>query len=406
MSIVASEILSRMNERRVLEYIQRHGPKSRPEIVRGSGLSSPTVSKATDALIGEGLLEEAAPNPEAFGRPAKTLRLSSRTTNVLGVVIDAGVCTVDRAGFDGLRQEDAAHQFPTADGYEALLEEIQSRVEQIRRADPQSTFRGIGVSVPGLLNLKTGQIETSPNLHLLDGQNLQSDLQARLGLRCIVLQESHALCLGERFCGPAHDIDDFVLLDMSTGLGMGVVSNGQLLTGSSGLAGEIGHITINTQGIRCGCGNVGCLETVATDTAFVRRSAEALGRQIDLRDALKLYRDENPLVRTAAAETSEWMAIAMSSTINIFNPSQLVIHSQLLHVDSDLYQKTIASACKRSLRASFRDCRVHLSVADKRRGAIAGIIQHLTDCWAPSVAQLKHSVVGRSRFSPSEDGND
>ena len=97
----------------------------------------------------------------------------------------------------------------------------------------------------------------SPNLHLLDGQRLAADLSNEIGLQCIGLQESHALCVGERRYGAARGMNDFAMLDVSTGLGLGIVSGGHLLTGNSGMAGELGHITVVPDGQRCGCGNRG-----------------------------------------------------------------------------------------------------------------------------------------------------
>src|SRR5258708_10817132 len=109
---------------------------------------------------------------------------------------------------------------------------------------------------------------------MTDGRSPAQDLAARLGVECNVLQESHALCLAERHYGLAKGLDDFAMLDVGTGVGLGVMSGGRLLTGHSGLAGELGHITaVADGGRRCGCGNHRCLGTVASDSALAWRGA-------------------------------------------------------------------------------------------------------------------------------------
>ena len=117
---------------------------------------------------------------------------------------------------------------------------------------------GLGVSLPGLVDDRRGRGVLSPNVPLTDGHAPAADLAERLGMPCVLLQESHALCLAERDYGLAKGLDDFAVLDVSTGIGLGVMLGGRLLKGHSGLAGEIGHVTAVPEGGRkCGCGNYG-----------------------------------------------------------------------------------------------------------------------------------------------------
>ena len=286
---VASELLSKINERRVLEFVQRNGSASRAAIARGSGMSAPTVSKAVGSLIRNGFLEETEASEGGFGRPGKLLQLSEQKANVLGVVIDADTCWIGIARLDGVMPKDQSITFRTPKSYDGLLEEVMDGIGGITgqmATDLGERFMGVGLSVPGLFNSRVGETLMSPNLHLLDGQRLAADLSNQLGLQCIALQESHALCVGERMYGAARGMDDFAMLDVSTGLGLGIVSGGHLLTGNSGMAGELGHITVVADGDLCGCGNRGCLETVATDTAFARQISKELGRKVGVQEAL------------------------------------------------------------------------------------------------------------------------
>ena len=395
--MVAPELLSKINERRVLEFVQARGPSSRAGMARACAMSAPTVSKAVASLIRDGLLEESGVS-EGFGRPGKLLQIAHQTANVLGVVVNAGTCWVGSASLDGKLLNENERSFSTPETYPELLSAIERHLGDIGGGVPtlRSKFRGVGLSVPGLLNSRMDQTVISPNLHLLDGQSLASDLSTRLGLRCAALQESHALCVGERMYGAARGLENFAMLDVSTGLGLGIFSGGTLLTGNSGMAGELGHITVERNGHPCGCGNRGCLETVATDSAFAREISELLGRSLEISEAIDAIK--NGSINTAAVieRAVDYLSIAVAAVINIFNPSTLFLHGKLLSSSPALFDRVLAEARKRTLRPSFADCSIRETQGDKRQGAVAGIIRQLNDELAPDMA-----LIGRSEAKTS-----
>jgi len=387
----ASELLSKINERRVLEFVQACGPSSRAGMARACGMSAPTVSKAVASLIRHGFLEESGLS-EGFGRPGKLLQLAEGTANVFGVVVDAGTCWVGSVRLDGEVSKENVRSFSTPKSYLKLLTAIERHMTEIVGGDVSNLgarFRGVGVSVPGLLNSRLDRTVMSPNLHLLDGQSLASDLSSRLGLPCVALQESHALCVGERMYGAARGMDDFAMLDVSTGLGLGIFSGGRLLTGNSGMAGELGHITVERAGIRCGCGNRGCLETVATDSAFAREVSELLGQSVGINEAIDATQSGRVDAAALVERTVDYLAIAVAAVINIFNPSTLFLHGKLLGSDPSIFDSVLKEAQKRALKPSFADCKILQSQGNKRLGAVAGIIQKLADELAPSISSFE-----------------
>jgi predicted NBD/HSP70 family sugar kinase len=393
-SPVASELLSKINERRVLEFVQRNGPASRAVMARGSGMSAPTVSKAVGSLIRYGLLEETEASEAGFGRPGKLLQLSEHKANVLGLVIDADTCWIGSARLDGTVSKEQSISFRTPKSYDGLLQEVSNGVGEITglaKDDLSGRFRGVGLSVPGLFNSRTGETVMSPNLHLLDGQRLAADLSHQIGLKCIALQESHALCVGERMYGAARGMNDFAMLDVSTGLGLGIVSGGRLLTGNSGMAGELGHITVVPDGQRCGCGNRGCLETVATDTAFARLISKQLGRKVGVQESLDALAVDG--AEAVIQQTVDYLAIAVAAVINIFNPATLFLHGQFMNSAPAIFKRVLRQAEKRTLSPSFNDCRILQSQGNKRLGAVAGIIDHLANQMAPAFAMIDNGKV-------------
>jgi N-acetylglucosamine repressor len=370
-------LLRQLNERQVLEAIQARGPLSRAEIVRHTGISGPTVTRAVAGLLRDGLLEEGDFQQAALGRPGRVLRLATRTASVLGAVVGAHVCELVPAGLDGALREDQVRQFPTPPRYADLVKAFVKHARQLM--DETSTpVLGLGISMPGLLNRREKRTVVSPNVHQTDGHALGDDLQEHLGLETAILQESHALCLAEHLYGAARGVDDFALFDISEGLGVGLVNGGRIIAGHSGLAGELGHVTVELDGKPCGCGNHGCLETVATDTAFAVAVSERLGEKHSIEEIIVLVQSGRLRADAEVERVLQYLAVGLAAVINLFNPSRLFIYGRFLDVGPDVFDRLLARTARRALAPSLADCEIIRARGNKRLGAVAGIIHRLT----------------------------
>lgn len=383
-SRAGSALLRRINERRLIEALQRHGPSSRATLTRASGLTAPTVSKAVDSLLRHGLVEEIEPPGQALGRPGRLVRMAAASCTVLGVVIDVDGCAVTAAGLDGAVSDPRTRRFDTVADYEGIVAAVADHCRALGAGVPGGV-RGVGVSVPGLVNDRLGEVVFSPNLHQIDGRNPARDLEARLDVPCVLLQESDALVLGERQCGAARGLDDFAVLDATRGLGLGVMSGGQLLAGHGGMAGEVGHVTVDPAGVRCGCGNQGCLETLATDAALLRLLGERLDRTVTVDEAVELLAARATEFRAEVRTATEYLAIAIAAVVNIFNPAALFVHNRMLASDAERFARVLDRVRQRALTAPLAECSIVATRSSKRQGAVAGIIHHMTTACGPSV---------------------
>jgi N-acetylglucosamine repressor len=381
---VEPALLRRINERRLLEYLQINGPSSRARLRAISGLTAPTVSKVVDSLLQQGLLEETDPPRPAMGRPGRLVRMASAAALVLGVLIDADHCTIVVAGLDGRIDDDRTRRIATPATYEALIavldRECRTALDGLA-GEPQ----GIGVVVDGLINDREQQIVCCANLHMLDRRNPARDLESRIGVRCRLLKGTSALCLSERAYSEVAGRDDFCVFDITTGIGLGIMSGGTLLAGHSGMAGEIGHVVVDPGGSLCGCGNRGCLETVATDAAIVRLVSAKVGNTLSQTDVRRLL-DERPAEFAAEIEmVANRLALAASMAINILNPTRLMIHSRVFLVSDTRFAVVRTALDRLGLAASVADCRVERTRSSKEQAAIAGIIHEITQTWAPAL---------------------
>ena len=346
-------------------------------------MSAPTISKAVDSLLESGLVEEGGARPSSIGRPARILRLAKEKIQVIGIALDADRCVLASAGLDGSIDEGRSLSAPTPRSYAALLDTLETLVRKLLR--PEVVTASIGISSPGLVRGRAGVAVFSPNLHLTDGRKPAQDMQDRLGIGCTLIQETHALSLAERMYHSGESLDDFVIMDISTGLGVGVFTGGRRLEGHSGLAGELGHITINPDGKLCGCGNRGCLETVATDAAFVSLISERLGRTLDIDEITRLVHAEEIVADVELRKTCEALSIAIAAGINLFNPATLLIHGKLFDIQDGLFELTTELVRRRALAPSLQDCHIQRARCTKLQGAVATAVYSLTHALGPTL---------------------
>jgi glucokinase len=137
-------------------------------------------------------------------------------------------------------------------------------------------FLGAGIGVPGIIDVEAGMMRKSANLPGWSDYPVRDEIERRLGARVFLDNDANVAALGEKWLGAARDADDMAMITLGTGIGGAIILNGKIFYGMSGMAGEFGHVTIEPNGVPCGCGNRGCAERYASATAVVRMAREAI----------------------------------------------------------------------------------------------------------------------------------
>lgn len=382
------KLLRQINEREVFERVRRHGPTSRAELKRVMGVSAPTVSKAVARLVKAGLLEEVGVSAGgAVGRPVTVYRVAARErVQVLGATLAVARCSVVVGGLDGAIDQERVAAFDTPDTYERLIREIAERARQMMGRRRGVRTLGLGISTPGEIDVPNQRVLSSPNLHMLDGRSPSRDLAERLGIDVTMFHDTTAAGLAERDYGKARDLTDFVRIGVYEGFGVSVVSGGRLLEGHDGMAGEFGHIVVDPGGERCGCGNRGCLETVATDAAFARAVSRRIGRPMKLDEVLRQATAGELDVRPELDRALSFLATGIGAAVNVFNPQAVLVASRMLDADPGAMERLKELTAGRCLGALLGRCRVERAQPVGDVGTIAGIIRHVTDALGPRVA--------------------
>ena len=153
-------------------------------------------------------------------------------------------------------------------GGDAVIADIVEAIVTLRDRRRDSRLAGVGIGVPGFIEIEKGLIVGSNNLPEFEGFPVRDEIERRLGTQVILENDANAAALGEKWMGAGRDVNDLVLLTLGTGIGGGIISSGRVLHGFLGMAGELGHMTVVPNGNPCGCGNQGCLEKHASATAI------------------------------------------------------------------------------------------------------------------------------------------
>ncbi|MBI3667523.1 MAG: ROK family protein [Acidobacteria bacterium] len=249
------------------------------------------------------------------------------------VGIDLGGTNLRVAAFgrDGTILEKLSVPTNIEAGREALMESIAAGTEKVTRTHGAGKLVGVGIGVPGFILLEKGIVTHSPNLAGLENFPMRDDLARRIGRRVVLENDANAAALGEKWMGAGRQVTDLVLLTLGTGVGGGIISGGKILHGFVGMAGELGHITVEPHGgALCGCGNYGCLEAQASATAVVRMAhaaiqagrSEALARHADDMTSARVYEVAvagDSEARSIFERMGRYLGLGLADLINTFN---------------------------------------------------------------------------------------
>ena len=357
----------------IFTRIITHGPVSRLDIGRLTGLSQAKVTKTVSPLIEGGYVTVGEHAEHSFpGRPVRPLSVVPRSMIAVGVKVNAEdifAVTVNLANevLGSTRRRLKSHE-PAAT-IAAIEKSVASLIEQL--GDDAAHLTGVGVSVSGDIDTSTGTVRHSP---LLNWTNvpLGSDLASRLGLPITVENDVRALAKAEHWFGVGKDASSFAIVTIGAGIGCGIYVNGDVVVGSHGVAGEIGHLPLASSDALCVCGRRGCVEAVASSHAI--RDAVRRGRDdpdLTLEDAIHLAHEGDPAAVEAFERAGTAIGAALAATVNLFGPEVVVIAGEGV-MDYDLYERRFREEFLAHAFGAAANCRLVVrrhTFTDWARGA-------------------------------------
>jgi len=324
--VATSETARDINRRILLNLIRKHQPVSRADLSRQSGLQRSTVSAITEELIGQRWVKEGAVGYLPRGRKPIHLHLNEERAGIIGVNIRPSGTALALAALD--TRFLARDTMPTGPDPQAFVRELAKRITKMRKAHPQIECEGIGVALPGRVDAATGRLVFAPNLGW-GAIDLKLPIEQATGLPVQLENAANACALAELWSG-RHDesVRNLAAVTVSEGIGVGLILNGQLITGASGLAGEFGHVTLDENGPICACGNRGCWEVCGSNTAAVRyytQSNAATRTAPTFDDVIRLAGQGDKRAAGALNRMAHFLGAGLAMVVGGLSPDVIVV---------------------------------------------------------------------------------
>jgi glucokinase len=305
------------------------------------------------------------------------------------VAVDIGGTKILAAIFsaDGRMLDKEICATPAGDGFMAVIERLGMVVDTLLRSNEirPSNLAGIGIACAGGIDTERGVVVTpSPNLPDWTDVPLRDIVEELFGIDTFILNDASSAALGEQRYGAGRGVKNLVLLTLGTGIGGGIIIDGDLYLGAAGGAGEIGHMTIEENGPQCGCGNTGCLEMLASGKAVAREAAGRISRgEESLLTGMVSGKVEDitaemvgaaagkgdVLAREVLAWASHYLGVGLVNVVNIFNPEVIVLGGGMAELGSLFIDPARKMVLERSFSVSARA----VEIVTARLGNEAGV---------------------------------
>ena len=390
------EKVRKINRSLILNTIRLHAPVSRAQVANITGLTRGTVSNIVNILIEDDLVFEDKLQDSKIGRPSVSLGLRPDGGAVIGVEIGVDFISVILTNFVAEPLWETRVQTTLSQSQTEIIHQAEKLIDHALSIAKENNLRalGIGAGLPGLVNVRQGNLVMAPNLHWVNVP-LRLMWNQRFHLPIYIENEANLAALGEYYFGKARNVDNFVYLTSDIGLGGGIMINGRLFRGGHGYGGEIGHIQRNPQGELCGCGRIGCWETQVGPRPVLRRVKKELETNHDqlLLDACSGNLDNltfeivvefalngNLICRQAIEEVAVYLGAGIADLVNIFNPDLIIIGGVFIlgkDILQSIIEKTIFS---NALKPSTDNLRVEFSERSSEAcvlGAVAVVLDEI-----------------------------
>lgn len=377
-----------INRTIVLNKIRKDAPISRAQIAAETGLTPPSVSNIVKVLLEKGLIRETQLGESQGGRKPTMLTLNSNNFFVIGVDAGPGYIKCLLANLEGETKKE--YRSPSIKGMseEQFLQEMINSIHKLLEGGiSKEKIIGIGVAMHGAVDAVNGIGLFAPNLGYRNIV-IKDCLEEEFSIDVRVENDARAMAMGEYWFAEHGEPETLVALNIGSGVGSGIILNGKLFYGAQSVAGEIGHMTIDLHGEVCECGNIGCLQTLATGHAIARQAKKEMTvEMINELDAplsgetvYKLARQGNEVAIKVLERTGEIIGIGIINLVHLLNPDRIVIGGGVSKASEFIMPGIKQSIQTRGLTQQVKDTEVVLAKlgADSTiKGAIAIVLDTL-----------------------------
>lgn len=349
----------RLNRSLVLNLLRRRGCCSRAELAQSAALKRATITNIIGEFIDLGLVVETGLLNGQKGRRSIGLQINGQRYQVIGVMITRKHFSLARIGLSGEVHAFETHQLAAGANADEIIRSVKKSVRTMIRAARDARVLAIGVALPGPYKQEQGEVVFVTNQTGWENVPVRARLQEGFEIPVILENDANAAAYAQYWYGTeGAETDDLAYIVAGEGIGCGLLSQGRLVRGAMGIAGEIGHTSIHFDGPQCECGNRGCLELYCSLLTLERRiharlqrgdasllhvgfSAEELGETVQQGDAVasEEYR-----------RSCEYLSIGIINVVNQFNPKTIVIGEQLSAIAPEMMLRVIGDRLSARVR--------------------------------------------------------
>ncbi len=390
---VPTQNLKNLNKHAIIDLIRfTSGGIARVEISRKMGITRAAVSAIVDDLKHVGLVRETEGSYPSGRRPI-VLEINPDLGHVIGIDMGATHVLLILADYSGRQLHEIEAPININEGPMACLDAVAGLVNRLlKEAESDLTqISAIGVGVPGPIVQKEGMVSGPPIMPGWDRYPIRDHLEELWKLPVTLNNDGELGAVGEWAYGAGRGERNLAYIKVGTGIGAGLLLDGQIYRGSTGCAGEIGHITIDENGPLCTCGNRGCLEAIAGGGAISKKAMEAVktGQRTQLSemvkngylsvaDVMSAARHGDHLAQRITAEAGMHLGTAIANVVNLFNPSMVVVGGSVGQIGDLLLEPIRLTVQRRSLLVASRNVRITAALLGRHSVAIGAVVQALS----------------------------
>ncbi|NMC30518.1 MAG: ROK family transcriptional regulator [Pelolinea sp.] len=379
------DLMRGINRSIILNVIKAHGPISRADIAHLTGLSPATVTSITGLLIEEDLIFEKSTGDSSGGRPPILLALNPRGGFVIGIKLMESQAVAALTDLNATVIEKTNVELRNTE-LTSVIDELVLLVENLMKNNkiPKKRLFGVGIGLAGVIDSVNGILRKSPFFGWKDVP-FRDLLDVRLKVPIFLDNDVNTLTLGEKWLDNGVHADNYVVITVGRGIGMGIIINGQIYRGKGGGAGEFGHLVVNQNGPVCDCGKRGCLESYLGDQALVMRAKHEVDPSIESIDELIQMAAGGNI---AAGKLFEWagdlLGQELANLINLLDPKLIIISGEGVRMGDPFFSSMRAAIQKNAVPELFENTEIRINTWGD-------------DVWARGAASL---VIGELFNSP------
>lgn len=342
------ELMKQLNISAVLNVLRTGGKMSRAEIADITGLTPASVTNITKLLMNAGYLNETGIGESSGGRPPVILELIPEARYVIGVNIGVGLIEAVITNLDAkiiIKKSIEIRDRAEDKEYRLVLNKLSSMINEIIEESTieKDKIMGIGIAMHGIVNTSTGISEYAP---YYNWKKVQISKAIEEVFQCPVYIDNdvRAMALGESWFGSAKGIDNFITINISNGIGAGIIIDNKPYYGVDYSAGEIGHIVVDVDGPKCICGNYGCLESIASNKSLVKKAVKLIKQgtetqilkskqdveEVTITDICDAAEHGDETAITLLKEAGSYIGLVISNLVNTLNPMQVVMVGEIM----------------------------------------------------------------------------